>query len=110
MDLSPEDAKFLRELQHRMLREAIIEQQTGMSAIDPLRYKRASSPLVDDNSNADKTRPPHWLHFSLAQWCDAAYEENRMNENKIKGWSNCYRHANGSLPLNGDVPRCHMNA
>lgn len=63
MDLSPEDAKFLRELQHRMLREAIIEQQTGMSAIDPLRYKRASSPLVDDNSNADKTRPPHWLHF-----------------------------------------------
>ncbi|WP_283570181.1 hypothetical protein, partial [Escherichia coli] len=59
MDLSPEDAKFLRELQHRMLREAIIEQQTGMSAIDPLRYKRASSPLVDDNSNADKTRPPH---------------------------------------------------
>ncbi|EFX4354716.1 antitermination protein Q, partial [Shigella flexneri] len=25
----------------------------------PLRYKRASSPLVDDNSNADKTRPPH---------------------------------------------------
>ncbi|WP_283387131.1 hypothetical protein, partial [Escherichia coli] len=42
MDLSPEDAKFLRELQHRMLREAIIEQQTGMSAIDPLRYKRAS--------------------------------------------------------------------
>ncbi|EEY4403394.1 hypothetical protein DRH16_004565, partial [Escherichia coli] len=43
----------------RMLREAIIEQQTGMSAIDPLRYKRASSPLVDDNSNADKTRPPH---------------------------------------------------
>ena len=84
MDLSPDDAKFLRELQHRMLREAIIEQQTGMSAIDPLRYKRASSPLVDDNSNADKTRPPHWLHFSLAQWCDAAYEENRMNENKIK--------------------------
>ncbi|ART15887.1 hypothetical protein EYD65_004645 [Escherichia coli] len=57
MDLSPEDAKFLRELQHRML--SIIEQQTGMSAIDPLRYKRASSPLVDDNSNADKTRPPH---------------------------------------------------
>ncbi|EFU9974450.1 hypothetical protein H3I08_004015 [Escherichia coli] len=57
MDLSPEDEKFLRELQHRML--SIIEQQTGMSAIDPLRYKRASSPLVDDNSNADKTRPPH---------------------------------------------------
>ncbi|EPA8392029.1 hypothetical protein ACQ643_003076 [Escherichia coli] len=59
MDLSPEDEKFLRELQHRMLRDAIIEQQTGMSAIAPSRYKRITSSLVDDNPNADETRPPH---------------------------------------------------
>ncbi|EFG9843530.1 hypothetical protein ACYRA0_003985 [Escherichia coli] len=55
MDLSPEEEKFLRELQHRMLREAIIEQQTGMSAIDPSRYKRTSYPSVEDNLNEDKT-------------------------------------------------------
>ena len=45
--------------------------------------------------------------FIKAQWCNAAYEENRMNENRIKGWSNCYRHANGSLPLNGDAALPH---
>ncbi|WP_272482356.1 hypothetical protein [Escherichia coli] len=36
MDLPPEDEKFLRQLQHQLLMDAIVEQQTGSSPIDSL--------------------------------------------------------------------------
>ncbi|KNY92556.1 hypothetical protein AGA29_01010 [Escherichia coli] len=55
MDLPPEDEKFLRQLQHQLLMDAIVEQQTGSSLIDSSLNKKAASRFIENRIRRGKT-------------------------------------------------------